>query len=161
MCNNRPTAPHRIHLVPSHNSHPRGNGQRNLGRLTPCLVANSPESEGEKESGGRRGPFQRWRRWLAQVFFLASSIQRGRGHQERQGRPFMRLHKSSQEPPHAFPPARGFTESNIFAGTAREEGRGPRRAGEVPRRPRDSRPALAASAAAAAAAAEFPRKSLQ
>ena len=48
MCNNRPR-PHRIHLAPSHNSHPRGNGQRNLGRLTPCLVANSPESEREKE----------------------------------------------------------------------------------------------------------------
>ena len=50
----------------------------------------------------------------------------GEGDQERQGRPFMRLHKSSQEPPRARQPARtalGFTESNIFAGTAREGGR--------------------------------------
>ena len=75
----------------------------------------------------------------------------------------MRLHKSSQEPPRARQPARtalGFTESNIFAGTARGEGRALRTAREGPRWPRDSRPALGARAASAAAA-EFPRKSLQ
>ena len=100
MCNNRP---HRIHLAPSHNSHPRGNGQRKLGP-TPCLVANSPESEREWWT-------QRSISTVAVVVAgagLFSGIvhpdrEGGEGDQERQGRPFMRLHKSSQEPPRARP----------------------------------------------------------
>ena len=75
MCNNLPTAtaPHPSSSV-SQFASPGKWAERNLGRLRASWQILLKVREGKRVVGGRRGPFQRWR-WLAQVFFLASSIQ--------------------------------------------------------------------------------------
>ena len=83
----------------SHNSPPSPGSESSRETWAPpvvsCLVANSPESE---RGNSRRGPFQRWWRWCwcwRCRFFSAVVV----AVVQRQGRPFMRLHKSSQKPP--------------------------------------------------------------